>query len=237
MTQESLPRNLPRLENEHRLARGMSRVAEAGSPIGIECAYCRALPGTPCAITRSTASVRQTGFHRARVLGETPPSGNRRGPRVRTIRHGLSGTPEYRAWQLIRLRCTDPKHRAYPRYGGRGIALWPAWVEDPVAFVAHVGPRPSSEHEIDRIDNDRGYEPGNLRWATRTENSRNRRNNLRITYQGETKTRIEWAQRFGIPADTLGERLARGWSVERALTEPLWNRGLHASLKRRAEGA
>lgn len=137
------------------------------------------------------------------------------------LKHGLSRTPEYRAWQLARLRCTDPKHAAYPRYGGRGITMAAVWLADPSAFVAHVGPRPSPEHEIDRIDNDRGYEPGNLRWVTRRVNDRNRSSNRHLTHQGETLTVAEWCERLGLPRDTVGKRLASGWSDEEALSTPV----------------
>jgi hypothetical protein len=91
------------------------------------------------------------------------------------------------------------------------------WMEDPAAFIAHVGPRPSARHEIDRIDNERGYEPGNLRWATRSQNDRNRRNNSFVEFDGERLTVAEWCERLGIRGDTLRWRLNSGWSVEDAL--------------------
>lgn len=134
--------------------------------------------------------------------------------------HGLSRTPEYRAWQQIRLRCMDPKHAAYPSYGGRGITLAAEWVDDPAAFVAHVGARPSPKHEIDRVDNERGYEPGNLRWATRSENDRNRRSNRLIEYRGETLPVVTWCERLGLSTTVAYKRLELGWTVERTLETP-----------------
>lgn len=92
-----------------------------------------------------------------------------------TLSHGLSRTPEYRAWQTMRHRCTSPTSPAWSDYGGRGIRIADEWVNDPAAFIAHVGPRPSPKHEIDREDNDGHYEPGNVRWVTRKINDRNRR--------------------------------------------------------------
>lgn len=134
--------------------------------------------------------------------------------------HGESYGPEYRAWQAARLRCTDPTNSAWEDYGGRGITMCDRWLNSVEAFVEDMGRKPSPKHEIDRIDNDKGYEPGNCRWATRKVNCRNRRSNRRITFRGETLTRIEWGERTGISADLIGERLDHGWTVERALTTP-----------------
>ena len=113
----------------------------------------------------------------------------------------------------------------WANYGGRGITMHAAWVNDPAAFIAHIGPRPTPRHEVDRIDNNRGYEPGNVRWVTRSENDRNRRSNVFIEFGGERLTLAAWTERTGIPSDTLKDRIRRGWTVERALTEPVWNRG------------
>lgn len=94
---------------------------------------------------------------------------------LRNRRHGRKETPEYRAWSAMKARCTDPSHPAYHRYGGRGIAVCDEWLTSFEAFFAHLGERPSRTHSLDRIDNDKGYQPGNCRWATRSEQNRNRR--------------------------------------------------------------
>lgn len=136
-------------------------------------------------------------------------------------RHGLSYAPEYRAWQTMRLRCTVPTNPAYKDYGGRGIKVCERWLKSPKAFIEDMGPKPSPKHELDRWpNNDGNYEPGNCRWATRSENDRNRRNNRLIECGGETLTLIAWAERSGVQPGTIKERMDRGWPAERAIFEP-----------------
>lgn len=90
-------------------------------------------------------------------------------------KHGASGRlPEYAVWKTMRQRCMNPNCADYPDYGGRGITVTDRWSEFG-AFIADMGRRPSDQHSIDRIDNDRGYEPGNCRWADDFTQASNRR--------------------------------------------------------------
>lgn len=134
---------------------------------------------------------------------------------------GLSYTSEYRAWQTMRLRCTVPANAAYPNYGGRGIKVCERWLNSVEAFIDDMGPKPSPKHELDRYpDNDGNYEPGNCRWATRSENDRNLRNNRIVEHEGEALTIAAWAERYGIRPDTLLKRINSGWLVSEALLTP-----------------
>lgn len=133
--------------------------------------------------------------------------------------HGMRKSPEYRNWLRMRERCEDEKCPAFLDYGGRGIRVCERW-QDFALFFADVGPRPSPRHSLDRIDNDRGYEPGNVRWATAKEQQRNRRNNAVLTYAGRTACLAEWAESTRLPAYLIRRRIVRGMSAADALTTP-----------------
>lgn len=121
----------------------------------------------------------------------------------------------------MRQRCNDPGSKSYARYGGRGIKVSERWDSFP-NFLADMGSRPSPRHSLERIDNAKGYEPGNARWATATEQANNRRSSRLITYQGETLTSAEWTRRTGLARHIIEQRLDKlGWSVERAFTTPV----------------
>jgi hypothetical protein len=92
-------------------------------------------------------------------------------------RHGLKHHPLYAVWSGARSRCLNKNDPSYPHYGARGITMYSAWVDDPGSFIAWIEENLGPRHEgmsIDRIDNDGNYEPGNLRWATKAEQLRNR---------------------------------------------------------------
>jgi hypothetical protein len=150
--------------------------------------------------------------------------------KVQTKTHGQKGTRLYRIWQHIITRCTNHKAKDFKDYGGRRITVYAAWQHSFSAFAdyvaTHLGPQPTPQHTIDRIDNESGnYEPGDLRWATRFEQSRNTRANVRLTYNGETRVLNDWATHLGVHRTTLSSRLRLGWSVERTLTEPVHKKG------------
>jgi len=149
------------------------------------------------------------------TLTPKPPKGAR--PR-KSYKHGLCHTSEYRAWQCMRLRCSNPENEAYSDYGGRGITVADRWKDDFLAFLADMGSKPGPEYELDRIENDGNYEPGNCRWATRSENDRNRRSNRWVEFRGERCLLIELCEQFEIRFDTVTWRLDSGWDLEKALS-------------------
>ncbi len=140
---------------------------------------------------------------------------------VKYKKHGLYNTTEYYIWQHLRNRCNNPKDARYNRYGGRGIKVCPSWNSSFESFYADMGPRPSRKHSIERIDNDGDYEPSNCRWDTIKNQSRNRSNNFKITYNGETKCLVDWSELLNLNYFLLHDRLKSGWSPEKAFTTPL----------------
>lgn len=139
--------------------------------------------------------------------------------RERPSKHGKSGAPVYRHWAAMVQRCTNREWLHYARYGGRGITVCEQW-RDFAAFLADMG-EPEPGMTLDRIDNAKGYEPGNCRWATRQEQSNNRGNNRYLTFRGLTLTLAEWGRITGLKNGTISQRLKSGWSTERILTDPI----------------
>src|SRR5262245_15903647 len=143
---------------------------------------------------------------------------------MRSTTHGARrnrlNTPEYVLWRNIKNRCLKRDYHEYQNYGGRGIKMCIEWQNDFQLFLAHVGMKPRSDYELDRIHNDGHYEPGNVRWTTRTQNQRNKRTNHVLEFQGRSMCLAEWAELLGINTHVLLFRLRRGWSVEKTLTTP-----------------
>lgn len=125
-------------------------------------------------------------------------------------------SPLYVRWAGMKQRCTDPNHAAYKNYGGRGIRLHKAWLDFAV-FAKEVPPMPSKKHHLDRIDNNKGYVPGNVRWVTQAENNRNSRRCHAVTINGKTQPIFAWLEQFGLSRSTFDARIRRGWSVKEAL--------------------
>jgi hypothetical protein len=124
----------------------------------------------------------------------------------------------------LKQRCTNPKHKSYQTYGGRGISYSPTFdgANGFANFIAAVGRRPSNKHSIDRIDNEKGYFPGNIRWVLASVQGRNRNNNRMLTFQGKKQCLEDWANELGISRSLIRARIDRlGWSVEKALSTQL----------------
>ena len=152
--------------------------------------------------------------------------GKKSGGAVRT-KHGLSRdrngkpTPEHRAWTDMIRRCSNPRDKAYPRYGGRGITVCSEWESSFSSFFESVGFRPSKRHSLDRIDNSKGYYPENVRWATTHQQANNRRTNTVIRVGPVELTVTEWAKERSIPRNTLYHRIKMGMHPQKAVLTPI----------------
>lgn len=123
-------------------------------------------------------------------------------------RHRMTRTATYRSWQAMKARCGNPKHQAYAYYGGKGIQVCRRWRESFDAFLADMGEVPHGL-TLERIDNSKGYEPGNCRWATRLEQAANTRLVRKIAYQGRALSMAEWARQLGCSASVFRARISR----------------------------
>lgn len=151
------------------------------------------------------------------MSGHTKSCGclNRERIREKCVTHGLSNKRLYYIWKGMIHRCEDPKESGYHRYGGRGITVCDEWHDVKNFYDWAVKADYKEGLELERNDNNKGYSPGNCRWATRKEQTRNTRRNIKITYQGATKVLTDWAEHFGIPINTLQYRYYRGDRGER----------------------
>jgi hypothetical protein len=142
--------------------------------------------------------------------------------RAQQTTHGKTKTLEYSSFRAIKSRCLKTTSKDYPRYGGSGIKLHPAWVKDFEAFLAHVGPRPTPKHSIERINVRGNYEPGNVRWATAKEQANNRTNTIYVTFRGERLSLLEAVAKSGTSLcyGTIKHRVTHGWNAEAALLTP-----------------
>lgn len=132
--------------------------------------------------------------------------------------------PLYDVWKGMMRRCYVAKDEHYANYGGRGIRVDERW-HDISCFAADVPARPSPRHSLDRIDNNRNYEPGNVRWATPKEQGNNRRTNVFFEIEAVRKTVTQWSEYAGVDVQVLKRRLAKGWSVQKAIETPVQKKG------------
>lgn len=150
---------------------------------------------------------------------------NRERSAAKHTTHGATAggrqSAEYSTWKAMLARCYNPNNKRYKDYGGRGIGVCDEWKESFSTFLHEVGLRPSPRHSIDRIHNDRGYEPGNCKWSEPHEQMINRRKSYLVEVDQGRIALSDLAKGSGIPANTLRARLELGWTVDRATSVPV----------------
>lgn len=201
---------------------GISRVAPIGKRFGRVTVI-----GPPVSRKGGSSSVLgqcDCGDRRQYFVGNLRAQSEPMCPRCRERSRPSKGRhrhPLFNIWKAIIQRCENPKHDAYALYGGRGIRMCEHWRSDFEAFATDMGERPSLRHTVDRRDVNGDYEPSNCRWATMKQQGNNRRDNRLVQWDGQRLTLTEAATLAGISTELLSWRLKRGWSVARALTQPV----------------
>ncbi len=149
----------------------------------------------------------------------SPTTANKRAERCRERfrTHGWSKTRTYHSWLEMRRRCLDPNRPAYKHYGGRGILICDRFEN----FLLDMGEAPV-DMSLERVNNDKGYEPDNCKWATAKEQANNTRRNVRFEYRGRIYNLTQLAALSGVNFNCLYRRLLKlGWDLDRALTTPV----------------
>lgn len=131
--------------------------------------------------------------------------------------HGLKKSKLYNIWRGIKKRCRLNSNKAYKDYGARGIDMCDSWFYSFENFYNDVGEIPDGGYSLDRIDNNKGYFKSNCRWASKKDQANNRRNNVFISYNGETHTVSEWSRITKLNKSTILYRLKKGLPVDKVL--------------------
>lgn len=139
--------------------------------------------------------------------------------------HGMTHTAEFESWNSMKDRCYNCNTAGFKHYGGRGIFVCDRWLHSFEAFHADMGNKPSRRHTLDRIDTNGNYEPLNCRWALPKQQQRNRRNNRRFQFRGRELCLAEIAEETKRDYYLLHNRLRRGWSIERAVSQSTYEAG------------
>jgi len=135
----------------------------------------------------------------------------------KTLTHGMSKSPEYYCFYKMKQRCSDPNHHQFINYGARGISVCERWLDEEngfINFIQDMGLRPKPNYSIERLDNNKGYEPSNCKWATSKEQNRNNRNviissmdeanEIRRLYSTGNYTYSDLADIFECSPDNIG---------------------------------
>ena len=139
------------------------------------------------------------------------------------IKHGGHGTLTYARWKSMMQRCHQVGATNFKHYGAKGITVCDQW-HDFESFRTDMGECPGQTMTLDRIDNAKGYEPGNCRWVTKAKQNRNRSYCIQLTHNGVTMILTDWAAKVGMSPNALAMRIRLGWTTERALTQPIKQR-------------
>ena len=182
---------------------------------------CQCDCGSPFTTLKLTASLRNGGTTSCGCSQKEVAKQNIKNVITKNITHGMSNTRLYNIYKGMKYRCYDKTSRNYPVYGGRGIYICEEWLSDIRVFVRWALENGYSDSlTIDRKDTNGNYTPGNCRFVDYVIQANNKNSNHIITWKGEIHTATEWARILGAIPEAIHNRLSRGWSVERTMTQP-----------------
>lgn len=138
----------------------------------------------------------------------------------RKTSHGMSEHKAFAVWRSLIARCTNPKHRAWPNYGGRGVQVCERWLASFGNFWVDMGPTYREGLTIERLDNNAGYAPENCAWVTYSRQARNKRTNVMLKTPWGLLTVADAADRAGLNRSTVHYRVANGWPEHMLLVPP-----------------
>lgn len=142
----------------------------------------------------------------------------------REATHRLGGSKVYKVWNRMVSRCHNLGDPKFKNYGARGIHVCDRWRNSVEQFYADVGDSPFEGASLDRIDNDKGYSPTNVKWSTPSEQARNKTTTTYVTFEGKEIKFVELCESTGIGYRTAKSRLALGWSVDDTFRTPIWGK-------------
>ena len=135
-------------------------------------------------------------------------------------RHGMNKSPEHSVWVGMKQRCTNPNKRDYRWYGAKGVKVCEEWMHSFLSFYGHIGAKPTPAHTVDRINVEKGYEPGNVRWATQQEQVENTTVVRMIYLNGKTQSVSAWEREMGLSKGQVKARENNGWTTDAAILTP-----------------
>lgn len=142
--------------------------------------------------------------------------------KINTV-HGKHSYPEYSIWIAMKKRCSNEKVHNFKNYGGKGIKVCDRWIDSFDNFYEDMGPRPSKDHTIERIENDKDYGPSNCKWLHKLLQSENQTSNILLTFNNKTQNLRKWSKEMGISEWALRKRIKQNWDINKALTQPVKN--------------
>ena len=133
-------------------------------------------------------------------------------------KHGLSKNTMYMRYRQMIKRCYDEASKEYKNYGNRGIKVCERWLESIENYIDDMGNPPFKDASIDRVNNNLGYSKENCKWATKKEQSENRRTTTMVNINGENLCLSDWSKKLGLNKKAVADRIKAGWDIKMAVT-------------------